>query len=50
MEYRIFRITSDGFIKDISYMPYKSYIEAENVVKGLKQSYTKRKFLILQTY
>ena len=50
MKYRIFRITAEGHLKDIAFMDYKSYLEAENVVKGLKKSYKKRKFVIIQCY
>lgn len=44
--YQIFRLTNEGYFKDIGYTPYRSYIKAEQVVKGLKKSYPKRKFKI----
>lgn len=44
--YKIFRITADGYLKDIGYRGYHRYLDAEKVVKGLKKTYPERKFLI----
>lgn len=50
MTYKIIRITAEGFLKDIGYKPYTSYLKAENVVKELKRTYPKRNFIIQQVY
>lgn len=50
MEYIIFKITSEGFLKSIAYQPFNNYLEAERVVKGLKKDYKTRKFTILTIY
>lgn len=49
MSYRIFRLTPDGFLKDIAYRNYDTYLEAERVVKELKKNKEKR-FIILSLY
>lgn len=50
MKYTIFRITPDGYIKDVSYKPFDSYLKAENVVKSLKKDYPNRRYIIQQIY
>jgi|TARA_R110000822_G_scaffold152112_8_gene291368 hypothetical protein len=47
--YRIIRVTDEGYLKDIGYRSYKKYLEVEQVIKGLKKTYPKRVFTIIQT-
>lgn len=49
MEYKIFRLSKEGFLIDISFKGYRSYIEAEKVIKGLQKT-TKLKYTILTIY
>lgn len=45
--YRIFRLTKDGYLKDVSYVDYPTYLKAERVLKVLKKSHPKRKFKVI---
>ena len=47
--YRIVRVTNQGYLKDIGFVSYKSYLEVERVIKGLKKTYPKRVFFVIQT-
>ena len=51
MIYKIFRLAEGGWLVNIGYRDYKSYIEAERVVKALKET-NKRKqnYIILKMY
>ena len=50
MSYKIFRLTSEGFLKDIGFMSYTNYLNAEKVVQGLKKENKNKKYIIFKIY
>ena len=49
-EYKIFRLTNEGYLKDINFKSYNNYLKAENVIRELKKLHKKRKFTIITIY
>ena len=49
-EYKIFRLTSEGYLKDIAFKSYPHYLQAEKVVNTLKRENKKKKYIIFKIY